>query len=135
MFLILYFDPLLTQGKVHARNRFFTVRHFSRATGQGLFDTFKRVVEYMRTQDWKTKMVGLAVMVRMLKAILHTHCHGLSCFGVWLIDWSLIALKNSLKMTFFGAIDDLLLRINYKYAKLPKKCRELEEIVLALKPA
>ena len=40
------------------RNKFFAVRHLSSGTTQGLFDSLKRVVEYMKLDKWKTKMIG-----------------------------------------------------------------------------
>ena len=58
MFLVLHFDPSSTNGKVCVRNRFFAIRHLSSATAQGLFKFFKRVVEYMKLDEWKTKMIG-----------------------------------------------------------------------------
>ena len=56
--MVLYFDPLSNDGKVHVRDKFFAVRHLNRATGQGLFDTLMRAVEYVGIKDWSTKMVG-----------------------------------------------------------------------------
>ena len=59
MFLDLHFDPTSSDGEVCIRNRFIAVRHLSSATAQGLFDSFKRVVQYMQMDEWKTKMIGL----------------------------------------------------------------------------
>ena len=58
MFLDLHFDPTSSDGEVCIRNRFIAVRHLSSATAQGLFDPFKRVVQYMQMDEWKTKMIG-----------------------------------------------------------------------------
>jgi hypothetical protein len=42
-------------------------------------------------------------------------------------------LKDALKKTLFSVIDEFLMRIYYVYCKAPKKCRELEEVVLELR--
>ena len=44
-----------------------------------------------------------------------------------------LAVKDALKGSAFDAIDDLLLKLYCLYEKAPKKCRELEEVVLDLK--
>ena len=58
LFLVLYFDPYSQDGKVYIRDSFFTVRHLSSGTGQGLFDCVKNAVEYMGAADWETKLIG-----------------------------------------------------------------------------
>ena len=40
-----------------------------------------------------------------------------------------LAIKDALRGTCFGLIDDMLLHLYYLYEKSPKKCRELEEII------
>ena len=44
-----------------------------------------------------------------------------------------LAVKDALKSTAFDAVDDMLLKLYYLYEKLPKKCRELEEVISDLK--
>ena len=51
MFLVLHFDPTSSGGEVCIRNRFFAVKHLSSATAQGLFYSFKRVVQYMQMDE------------------------------------------------------------------------------------
>ena len=58
LFMVLHFDPYSKDGKVHVRGLFFTVRHLSSGTGQGLFDCMKRAVEYMGVKNWETKLIG-----------------------------------------------------------------------------
>ena len=60
MFLVLHFNPFFTDGKVCVRNNCFVVRHLSCGTVQGLFDSLKREVEYMKLDKWKTKMIGFS---------------------------------------------------------------------------
>ena len=44
-----------------------------------------------------------------------------------------LSVKDALKSTFFIQIDEMLLRLYYTYEKLPKKCRELEDVIIELK--
>ena len=44
-----------------------------------------------------------------------------------------LSLKDALNRTFFAAIDELLLQVNYVYQNSPKKCSELEVVVEELK--
>ena len=43
-----------------------------------------------------------------------------------------LKIKDALKGTYFDDIDDMLLRLYYIYEQLPKKCRELNDIVVDL---
>ena len=43
------------------------------------------------------------------------------------------SVKDALKSTFFNQIDEMLLRLYYIYEKSPKKCRELEDVIIQLK--
>jgi len=47
--------------------------------------------------------------------------------------WLELAVKDALKQTTFDLIDEMLLRLYLLYASFPKKCRELEEVVVDLK--
>jgi len=42
-------------------------------------------------------------------------------------------VKDALKSTLFDDVDDMLMRAYYIYKCSPKKCRELEGIVISLK--
>ena len=56
-------------------------------------------------------------------------CHGFSC--CWCLAHRVeLSAFNS---TFFSDIDELLLHMYYMYKKSPKKCHELEDIVIELK--
>ena len=44
-----------------------------------------------------------------------------------------LALKDALKTTYFDSVDGMLLNLYLLYAKSPKKCRQLEEVVADLK--
>ena len=56
--------------------------------------------------------------------------------GVWM--WCLahrleLAVKDALKGTVFDLIHEMLVRLHYINERSPKKCRELEEVITALK--
>ena len=55
LFLILYFDPYCSDGKVHVCDKYFTDRELCSGTAQDLFDCLK----YMGVEKWETKMIGL----------------------------------------------------------------------------
>ena len=44
-----------------------------------------------------------------------------------------LSVEDALQSTFFGTIDDVLLRLYYIYNKSPKKCHQLQDIVHELK--
>ena len=48
IFLVLHFCPFSADVKVCVRNQFFAARHPSSATAQGLSDSLKRAVEYIK---------------------------------------------------------------------------------------
>ena len=55
-------------------------------------------------------------------------------FWMWCLAHRLeLSVKDALKSTFFNQIDEMLLRLYYIYEKSPKKCRELEDVIIELK--
>ena len=44
-----------------------------------------------------------------------------------------LAIKDTLKATYFSLNDEMLLRLYLLYEKSPKNCRQLEEIIADLK--
>ena len=55
-------------------------------------------------------------------------------FWMWCLAHRLeLAIKDALKGTCFDLVDEMLLRLYYLYEKSPKKCRELEDIIVVLK--
>ena len=139
LFLVLHFDPYSKDGTVHIRDSFFTVRHLSSGTGQGLFDCVEKAVKYMGADDWKTKLIGFGcdgTNANMadggLKGMLKKAVPWVIVF--WCLGHRLeLSLKDALKTTFFASIDELLLQVYFLYEKAPKKCRELEVVVEELK--
>ena len=118
---------------------FFTVRHLSSGTGQGLFGCVEKAVEYMGACDWKTKLIGFGcdgtnanIADGGLKGVLKEAVPWV--FVSWCLGHRLeLCLKDALKTTFFASVDELLLQVYYMYEKSPKKCRELETVAEELK--
>lgn len=140
LFLILHFDPFSSDGMVHVRDRFFTVRQLSSATAQGLFDCLRKPMQYVGVSDWETRMIGFGCDGTNTNMGVRGGLRGLLQEAVpWVVVfWCLahrleLALKDALKTTFFTSIDELLLHVYYVYEKSPKKCRELEVVVEELK--
>ena len=53
---------------------------------------------------------------------------------VWCLAHRLeLVLKDALKNTLFTSVDEMLMGVHYLYEKSPKKCRELESVVVELK--
>lgn len=88
--------------------------------------------------DWKQKLVGFGCDCASVNMGANGLCGLLEQDVSWVISfWCLIhhlqlALKDSLKSTFFSTIDGMLTQLYLLYEKSPKKCRELDEIVDSL---
>ena len=88
---------------------------------------------------WKTKTIGFGcdgtnanIAQGGLRGLLSHEMPWVFVF--WCLAHRLeLSVKGALKPTFFTTVDDLLLRLYYIYEKSPKKCRELEGIVVELK--
>ena len=139
LYLILYFNAFAKDGTVHVCSKFFSARHLSSGTGAGLFESLKEAIEYMHIEEWKTKMIGFGcdgasanMAMGGLRGQLQSEFPWIFVF--WCLAHRLeLSVKDALKSTFFSTIDDLLLRMYYIYEKSPKKCRELEDIMVELK--
>lgn len=59
LFLVLYFDPHSADGRVHVRDRYFTVRELSSGTATGLMECLERAFQHMDITDWDQKLIGL----------------------------------------------------------------------------
>ena len=53
-----HFDTFSKDGKVHSRNIYFCTRHLKSGTGEGLFESLERAIQFMDIDEWKTKMIG-----------------------------------------------------------------------------
>ena len=138
LYLALHFDPL-SDCKVHVRSTFLSARYLKSGTGEGLYESFDRAMQYMEIDDWKVKMIGFGcdgasanIAEGGLKGILTREVPWIFMF--WCLAHRLeLSVQDALKSTFFGTIDDVLLRLYYIYNKSPKKCHQLEDIIVELK--
>ena len=138
LFLVVYFDPYTSDGNVHIRNRFLTVRRPAHSNAEGLFDCFVSALTYVGIDDWEHKLVGFGcdganvnLGARGLKGYLEKSVPWVLVF--WCLAHRLeLALKDALKSTLFSSIDEMLLRAYFLYENSPKKCRELAEVVALL---
>ena len=139
LYMVLHFDPSSTDRKVHVRNTFLCGRYLKNGTGEGLYESLERAMQYVEIDDWKTKMIGFGcdgasanIAEGGLKGILTREVPWIFMF--WCLAHRLeLSVKDALQSTFFGTIDDALLRLYYIYNKSPKKCRQLEDIIFELK--
>ena len=139
LYLALHFDPFSTDGKVHVRNTFLSARYLKSGTGKGLYESFERAMQYMDIDNWKTKMIGFGcdgasanIAEGGLRGILTREVPWIFMF--WCLAHRLeLSVKDALQSTFFGTIDDVLLRLYYIYNKSPKKCHQLQDIITELK--
>ena len=138
LYLVLYLDFTTQNGKVCVESKYFCTRQLRSGTGEGLFSSFAKAVDYVGVKDWKMKLRGLGcdgtnanMGARGLRGLLQQ-------VVPWVVvSWCLahrleLSLKDSLKSTFFPVIDELLLQVYYLYEKSPKKCQELSEVVSEL---
>lgn len=139
LFLVLYFDPHCADGKVHVRDRYFTVRELGSGTATGLMDCLERAFQYMGITNWDRKLIGLGcdgcsanMGARGLRGLLQQRLPWVIVF--WCLIHRLeLSLKDALKNTFFSSVDEFLMQVYYVYEKSPKKCRELQDVVEELR--
>lgn len=139
LYTIQYLDSKTDDGIIHIRNRFLCVRKLACGNASGLYDCLESAMDYVQLSDWKTKLVafgtdGAAVNIagRGLKGLCEKEVPWVVFF--WCMAHRLeLAMKDSLKSTFFATIDELLMRLYYIYEKSPKKCSQLEGVYQELK--
>ena len=94
LFLVLYFDPHSTDGKVHVRDRFFSRSGtFGSGSASGLLECLRRALQYMNITDWQQKMIGLGcdgcsanMGERGLRGLLQQSLPWVVVF--WCLGWS-----------------------------------------------
>ncbi len=139
LYVVLYFDSSGSDGKVHVRSKLFAVRQPKGCNAKSLFDSLVTAMDYVGVSDWKDKLVGFGCD----GASVNIAARGVRGYITDVVPWVVVfwclahrlelALKDSLKDTLFSVIDEMLLRIYYLYHNSPKKCRELDDVVQALK--
>ena len=115
-------------------------RHLSRGTGEGLYESLERAIQYVDINDWKTKVMGFVcdgASTNIAEDGLKRHCYGIVMreipwiFMFWCLAHRLeLSVKDALQSTFFSTTD-VLLHLYYLY-KVPsigvKSCLEPSEI-------
>ena len=139
LFVVLYFDPSRSDGRVHVRSKLLAVRQPKGGDAKSLFDCLVSALEYVEVSYWRDKLVGFGcdganvnIAAGGLQGYLNEAVPWVVVF--WCLAHRLeLALKDSLNNTLFSVIDEMLLRVYYLYHNSPKKCRELDEVVQQLK--
>lgn len=139
LFIALFFDPYSQDGVVRVRSKFLAVRQPSSGNAVGLHESFTKALSRVGIENWKQKLVGFGcdgASVNMgangLRGLLEQDVPWVISFWC-LIHRLQLALKDSLKSTYFASVDEMLTQLYLLYEKSPKKCRELDEIVESLK--
>jgi hypothetical protein len=121
VFLVVFCDPYLTDGKVHVRNNFLTVWRPGRSNAAGLFACLKAAMGFVGVSNWESKLIGMGCDVANvnmagttgdLKGLLSETMPWVVVF--WCMAHRLeLVLKDTLRQTFFVQVDEMLLRAYY----------------------
>ena len=144
IFFMLYCDTNGSDEKVHTRMSLFTVVRPRAVTAEGLFECLQGALGKLGIEaidasvDVCKKLIGIGtdgaaanISSAGLKGLVEREFPWV--YWMWCLAHRLeLAVRDALKGTPFDFIDEMLLRLYYIYEKLPKKCRELEEIVKEL---
>ena len=132
---VMYLDKDSCPNQVEVKTSFLGLRDLDHANASGVKDTILDGFTKLGVDNFTTKLVGLgadgATVNRGdkqgVKALLQEEMPWL--VFVWCMAHRLeLALKESLRGTYFDVVDNMLLKMYYLYEKSPKKLRELKEI-------
>ena len=142
MFLVLWSDTDGNDEKVNSRMQFFSVMRPESVNATGLFDCPQKALQQfgasvINAENCK-RLIGIGtdgVSANVAAAGLKGLLENKISWVLWM--WCLahqveLALKDALKHTAFGLVEDMLTRLYYIYEKSPKKCCELEEVISGL---
>lgn len=139
LFLVLFLDPHSEDGVVHVHDKFLTVRRPKHCNADGLYRCFERGLAFVGINDWRTKLVGFGcdgtnvnIAPGGVRGFLEESVPWVVVFWCYAHRVEL-ALKDAFKDTLLSTVDEMLLRLYYLYEKSPKKCRELDDVISALK--
>ena len=131
--LLVWHDPNGCDEKIHTRMEYFTVIRPKAVTGEGLFHVIENALQDLGIDEISAEKCKKLVGIGTDGASANVAAGGLKgrvegqldwIFWMWCIAHRLeLAIKDALKSTAFGLIDELLLRLYYLYEKSPKKCR------------
>ena len=127
LFLVQWCDTDGIDEKIHSRMDFFTVYRPESGDAKGLFNCLQGALKQIGIGALKNASVNIAAAG--LKGMVEEELPWI--FWMWcLAHRQELALKDALKGTVFDLMDNMLIRLYYVYEKSPKKCRELEELLL-----
>lgn len=141
--LVVWFDKDGTNEKVSTRTSHFKIMRPSTVTAQGMFDMLQELLQSLgiETIDSEkcTRLVGIGtdgasanIAGGGLKGLVEAKLPWM--FWMWCLAHRLeLAIKDALKTTYFDSVDGMLLNLYLLYSNLPKKCRQLEEVIADLK--
>ena len=145
LLLVVWFDKdgPVDGKKVLTRTSYLKIARPATATAKGIFDVLQTALQGLGistiSREECAKIVGIGtdgaaanIAGAGLKGLVDKEIP----WVVWL--WCMahrleLAVKDALRHTHFDVIDEMLLRLYLLYESSPKKCRELEEIVLELR--
>ena len=141
--LEVWFDRDGSDEKVYTRTTHFKTMRPSTLSAQGLFDMLQELLQCLGIQainsDKCTQLVGIGtdgssanIAGGGLKGLVEVKPSWM--FWTWCLAQGLeLALKDALKTMYIDSVDGMLLNLYLLYAKSPKKCRQLEEVIADLK--
>ena len=139
----MWFDKDGVGEKVYTRTSYLCISRPVTATALGIFNVVQAAVQKLGFPEISgeqcTKLVGIGtdgaaanVAGAGLKGLVEKELPWI--FWMWCMAHRLeLAVKDAFKKTSFDLVDEMLLRLYLLYENSPKKCRQLEDIVVELK--
>ena len=145
LLLVVWFDKdgQANGERVVTRTSYLKIARPSTGTAKGIFDVLQTALQGLGISAISREECGKIVGIGTDGASANIAGAGLKGLVEKEIPWVVwmwcmahrleLAIKDALKHTYFELVDDMLLRLYLLYESSPKKCRELEEIVMELR--
>ena len=144
LLLVVWFDKdgQANGERVVTKTSYLRIARPSTGTAKGLFDVLQTALQRLGISTINREECGKIVGIGTDGASVNIAAgpKGLIekeipwVIWMWCMTHRLeLAVKDALKHTHFKLVDDMLLRLYLLYEDSPKKCRELEEIVMELR--
>ena len=143
LLLVVWFDKDGVGEKVFTRTSYLCISRPATATALGEFDVIQAAAHKVGipaiNEEHCTKLVGIEtdgaaanIAGAGLKGLVEKELPWI--FWMWCMAHRLeLAVKDAFKKTSFDLVDEMLLRLYLLYENSPKKCRQLEDVVVELK--
>lgn len=143
LLLAVWFDKDGTGEKVCTRTNYLRISRPSTVSAMGIFNILQAAVQGLGipaiSGEECTRLVGIGtdgaaanIASAGLKGLVEKELPWL--FWMWCMAHRLeLAVKDAFKKTSFDLVDEMLLRLYLLYENSPKKCRQLEEIIVDLR--